>query len=170
MENIAHSLDAAIVSRLLEIFSAHSESSSASVFMNYKRPMFIVLLFFWLLLLSPGLGYSKTTENSDTTKLPDRVAEFPGGDEAFLNYIIKNFNYPRRCRKEEIEGRVLVKFVVDVTGEIDRIEIIEPCPGCPEFDKEAIRVLQNCPPWIPAVHEGRYVNAWRTLPIRFSLK
>lgn len=135
-----------------------------------KKPIKRALLFAWLLFISAGIGYSKTAENSDTTKLPDRLAVFPGGDEAFLNYIVKNFNYPRRCRREEIEGRVLVKFVVDVTGKIDSIEIIEPCPGCPEFDKEAIRVLQNCPPWIPAVYKGKYVNAWRTLPIRFSLK
>ena len=97
-------------------------------------------------------------------------AKYPGGDEAFRNYIKQNFEYPERCRDEAIEGYVLLKFVVDINGRISRIQIVQPTPGCPEYDKEAIRVLQKCPPWIPAQNNGKFTTAWRTLPIRLTLQ
>lgn len=117
---------------------------------------------------------SQSTESTDVREVLQceirNESVFPGGDEAFLKYIISNLNYPRRCQKKGIEAKVLVKFVVDEKGSLDSIALVKPCAACPEFDKEAIRVLQKCPPWIPAVQDGKYVRAWRTLPIRFSSK
>ena len=97
-------------------------------------------------------------------------AKYPGGEEAFKAYVRDNFQYPQRCVDENIEGYVLLKFVVDVNGRISRITIVQPTPGCPEFDKEAIRVLQKCKPWIPAQNNGKFIMAWRTLPIRLTLQ
>ncbi|MBM3919626.1 MAG: energy transducer TonB [Sphingomonadales bacterium] len=120
---------------------------------------------------STGTGGGSPIEgNNEPALIVQREAKFPGGDEAFKRFIVANFEYPERCRDEGIEGYVQLKFVVDVNGRISRIQIIQPTPGCPEFDKEAIRVLQKCPPWIPAQNNGKFLTSWRTLPIRLLLQ
>jgi protein TonB len=116
-----------------------------------------------------GSGGPVDNNNEPATKVQIE-AKFPGGDEGFKRFIVANFEYPERCRDEGIEGYVSLKFVVDVNGRISRIQILQPTPGCPEFDKEAIRVLQKCPPWIPAQNNGKFTTAWRTLPIRLTLQ
>lgn len=115
-------------------------------------------------------GGSPLEGNNEPAGKVQIEAKFPGGDEAFKRFIVANFEYPERCRDEGIEGYVQLKFVVDVNGRISRIQIVQPTPGCPEFDKEAIRVLQKCPPWIPAQNNGKFTTAWRTLPIRLTLQ
>jgi len=114
-----------------------------------------------------GSPFEGSTEPAGKVQIE---AKFPGGDAAFKKFIVDNFEYPERCRDEGIEGYVQLKFVVDINGRISRITVVQPTPGCPEFDKEAIRVLQKCPPWIPAQNNGKFLTAWRTLPIRLTLQ
>jgi protein TonB len=94
------------------------------------------------------------------------AAVYPGDIEQFVR---ENFEYPERCKDAGIEGYVLLKFVVDLRGEISRIEPVEQNIRCPEFTQEAIRVLKKSAPWIPAQNNGKFTIAWRQLPIKLSL-
>ena len=118
-----------------------------------------------------GGGDNPLTPNNNEPATKVQIeAKFPGGDEKFKEFIINNFEYPERCRDEGIEGYVKLKFVVDVNGRISRIKAIEETASCPEFTKEAIRVLQKSPAWIPAQNNGKFTTAWRELPIRLGLQ
>lgn len=117
-----------------------------------------------------GTGADPIVKNDEPLAKAQIEASFPGGDEKFREFILNNFEYPERCRDENIEGYVKLKFVVDRTGRISRISAIEQTASCPEFTKEAIRVLQKSPLWIPAQNNGQFTTAWRELPIRLGLQ
>ena len=97
-------------------------------------------------------------------------ATFKGGETAFREYIAENFVYPKRCAKAKIDGYVLMKFMVDSTGAVTRVSALEETANCPEFTAEAIRVFQSSPKWIPGLINGRYVNSWREMPLRLSIR
>lgn len=95
---------------------------------------------------------------------------FPGGEQQFLEFFKSHFIYPENCLSIGMEGYVKLRFVVDVNGRLSRISAVEETAGCPEFTKEAIRVLQMSPVWIPAQKGGRFVPSWRELPVRITLE
>lgn len=111
---------------------------------------------------------SAQDDETETTNV-NREAQFPGGQSGFINHIIQHFEYPKRCRDKEIEGYVQLRFIVNLDGSITRIRAIEESAACPEFTKEAIRVIKLSEPWIPAVQNGEYVRAVRALPIKMAL-
>lgn len=97
----------------------------------------------------------------------EKNASFPGGDEACVNWIRTNLKYPANCLKNNIHGRVIVSFVVLKDGNLSEIKIIRS-PN-EELSKEAIRLLNNMPKWIPAQMGGKSVNSRFNLPIMFRL-
>lgn len=110
-------------------------------------------------------------DNNGEPKVADVKAKFPGGDAAFQQFVIDNFNYPTRCSDEGIAGAVTLKFVVDVTGKIvTKPIVLEETKECPEFTVEAIRVLMKSPRWIPGMAGGKHIKSWREIPIRMSLQ
>ena len=89
-------------------------------------------------------------------------------DAALLQYIAKRIKYPSVARENKIEGRVVLKFVVDEKGEVRNMKIVRGVAGgCTE---EAVRVLKNMPQWKPGRHGGRNVKVYFTLPITFILQ
>lgn len=99
----------------------------------------------------------------------DVQAKFVGGDEAFIEYVKANFQYPTRCQEEGINGYVLLRFVVDTRGKVSNVVMLEETKACPEFTEEAIKVLNQSPPWVPGMVGGRFVKSYRVVPIRLNL-
>jgi protein TonB len=99
----------------------------------------------------------------------EQKAQFKGGDKAFQRYVMDNFTYPWRCQENGISGSVLLRFVVDVDGSIVNIQVLEVSTKCPEFAKEAVRILKNSPRWIPGMYNGRFVKSYRELPLKMAV-
>lgn len=78
---------------------------------------------------------------------------FPGGDQAFQQYIYKHLIYPRQAAREKIYGTVYVKFYVNTDGGIEDVEVIKGVH--PLLDNEAIRCVGSMPRWIPGKFEGK---------------
>jgi protein TonB len=100
----------------------------------------------------------------------EQKAQFKGGDKAFQRYVMDNFTYPARCQENGIGGSVLLRFVVDVDGSIVNIQVLEVSTKCPEFAKEAVRILRNSPRWIPGMYNGRFVKSYRELPLKMAVQ
>lgn len=98
----------------------------------------------------------------------EQIPEFPGGEAALMKYISQNIQYPTSAMESNIQGRVIVQFVVTKTGEIGEIRVVRS--KSPELDKEAIRVVKTLPNFIPGKMNGYAVNVWYTLPITFKLQ
>ena len=92
--------------------------------------------------------------------------EFPGGKEALLMYLKRSIRYPTVSLERGAQGSVVVQFVVDKDGSITDIEVIKSVD--PDLDKEAIRVVQGMPKWVPGMQNGKPVRAKYTLPITFK--
>lgn len=97
----------------------------------------------------------------------ESMPEYPGGEKALLDYISNKVHYPFEAQKSGIQGRVAVRFVVEKTGEIAKIEVIKSVS--PELDREAIRVVKTLAKLKPGMQDGELVSVWYTLPISFRL-
>ncbi len=93
--------------------------------------------------------------------------EFPGGTAALLEYLRKNIKYPAICRENNIQGRVLVTFIVNKDGAIVEPEVVKSVN--PSLDKEALRVISQMPNWKPGSQRGKPVRVKFTVPVNFRL-
>ena len=93
--------------------------------------------------------------------------EFPGGTAALLEYLRKNIKYPAICRENNIQGRVLVTFIVNKDGAIVEPEVVKSVN--PSLDKEALRVISQMPNWKPGSQRGKPVRVKYTVPVNFRL-
>jgi len=95
----------------------------------------------------------------------EQVPEFPGGEAAMKEFIKKNFEYPRKARKNGVEGQVLVSFVVDKTGEVTDIKVIRDIGwGC---GQEAVRLLRIMPRWTPGFYDDNPLKVRYSMPFNF---
>lgn len=99
---------------------------------------------------------------------PDKMPEFPGGNEGMTKFIINTLKYPETAKKAKVEGRVMVKFVVDEKGKVVNPSILKGIgSGC---DEEALRTVKLMPDWKPGEKEGKPVAVEMILPIAFKLQ
>lgn len=97
-------------------------------------------------------------------------AEFPGGLAEMAKFIQKNLQYPAMAREAGISGKCFLKFVVNEDGDISNVEVLRGVSGCPDCDREAIRVVKAMPKWKPAKMTGRSVKCYFNLPISFKIQ
>lgn len=110
------------------------------------------------------------SELVDTDKIYEQVEEmpsFPGGSNALSSFIAANLKYPVVAQENGIQGRVIVKFVVEKDGRITDVEITRSVD--PSLDKEAMRIVKAMPKWKPGKLKGNCVRVKYTIPIVFGL-
>lgn len=112
-----------------------------------------------------------TVDTSDIQADPiypkvDKIAKYPEGIKALREFLKKNLCYPYVGEEVCIQGRVMVKFVVRADGTITHPEVIRSVD--PLMDAEALRVVRLMGKWIPAEINGKAVNSYFVLPIRFK--
>lgn len=96
------------------------------------------------------------------------MPEFPGGQEALLQFLAKTVKYPVIAQENGIQGRVTASFIVENDGSVTDIEVIRGVD--PSLDKEAIRVLSTMPKWTPGKQRGQDVAVKYTVPVTFRLQ
>ncbi len=97
--------------------------------------------------------------------LVEKMPEFPGGQEAMVNYLGKNIKYPEAAIEAGIQGAVYVSFTVDADGAIRDAEVMRGIGG--GCDEEALRVVNSMPLWEPGMQRGEAVKVKYRMPIRF---
>ncbi len=113
----------------------------------------------------------KKPEPVDDNKVFDVVEQkpqFPGGEAALLKYVAEHIRYPAMAQESNIQGRVVVQFVVTKTGAVGEVKVVRGKD--PDLDKEAVRVVKSLPKFVPGKMNGHAVNVWYTLPIQFKLQ
>ena len=98
----------------------------------------------------------------------EQMPQFPGGEAALMKYIESHINYPPMAAKNNIQGKVVVQFVVDKTGKVGEVKVVRSVDK--DLDKEAIRVVKSLPKFTPGRQDGKAVSVWYTLPVPFKLK
>ena len=102
-----------------------------------------------------------------TFTIVENQPEFHGGDAARTKFLNENIKYPADAAKDKIQGRVICNFVVEADGSISEVNVVRGIH--PSLDKEAVRVIESMPKWIPGKQRGQAVRVRFTLPITFGL-
>jgi TonB family protein len=97
----------------------------------------------------------------------EQIPKFVGGEDVLKRFITANLQYPKEAIKNNIQGRVIVKFVVTNLGKIDDIIVLRGFDK--ECELEAIRLIKSMPDWIPGRQNGKSVNCYFVLPINFKI-
>ena len=96
----------------------------------------------------------------------EQMPEFPGGIQALMQYIQSHLQLPPDSIRDRIQGKVIVRFVVEPDGTITNAEIIK---GLHQFcDREAICLIKSMPIWIPGKHNGVVVPVYSCIPVSFT--
>jgi TonB family protein len=95
------------------------------------------------------------------------MAEFPGGKDAMMKFLSENIKYPTRARDKNIQGKVIVQFVVNEDGSISDAQVLHDIgEGC---GAEVLRVVSLMPKWNPGSQAGETVKVRFNLPVGFYL-
>lgn len=106
-------------------------------------------------------------EQKDVFVAVEKQAEFPGGIQALMHWLSMNIRYPESAQQGNIQGRVIVKFVVNADGTISHPVVLKGVET--SLDNEALRVVRAMPKWIPAENQGQKVASYFNIPISFKL-
>ena len=98
----------------------------------------------------------------------EKMPEFVGGEKALYEFLSKNLTYPKIAWENNIEGTVLVEFVVEKDGSISNVKPLISS-NFPDLDVEALRVVKLLPKFIPGTQRGKPMRVYYKLPIQFSL-
>lgn len=104
------------------------------------------------------------SEEAEVFVAYDTAPELKGGYE----FIRKNLKYPDLARQAGIEGKVLIKAIIDEQGNVLRAEVLKE-DGNVGFGQAAIDVVMKCK-FTPAKQRDKAVKVAITLPITFKLK
>lgn len=99
---------------------------------------------------------------------PDEMPKFPGGLDGLMEYLSTNIVYPPVAAEKNIQGKVLVQFVVEKDGSVGEIKILRSVDI--NLDYEAIRLCKRMPKFEPGLVDGQPVRVWYTLPVNFKLE
>lgn len=109
-------------------------------------------------------------QRDDEKRIFDIVEQMPsfvGGNEKLMEYITNNLQYPETAKKNDIQGRVIISFVVEEDGSVSNVKVNKSVD--PALDAEAVRLVESMPKWEPGRQNGETVRARYSLPISFRL-
>jgi TonB family protein len=124
---------------------------------------------------NPGNASSVTTSKDGRYQIvkeePFVVVEempmYPGGEGELLKFIAENTQYPEAAKAQKIEGKVVVRFIVNTEGDTEGMSVLKGVH--PLLDAEAIRVVGMLSGFRPGMQGGKAVPVWYMVPINFAL-
>jgi len=137
-----------------------------------------------LALFSTSVLFAQVTNDPDITPVPvveaesapdsnepltvvEEMPEFPGGHGPMMQYVSKQLKYPEEAVENNVQGAVIVTFVVERDGHINEVKVLRGIGG--GCDEEAMRVVKGMPNWSPGKQNGKLVRVRYNLPIRYAL-
>ncbi|MDE6721236.1 MAG: M56 family metallopeptidase [Bacteroidaceae bacterium] len=139
-------------------------------------------------------------DSSEVFLVAEEPAKYPGGQEALMQFMNQNLRYPAIAKEKGVQGRVLVKFIVNKDGTCSDFQIFNSHANTPPnanvtvtaqkgladpeaekkaqtekeankaLEEEAIRVCSLMPKWEPAKQRGQSVRLQCAIPVTFHLQ
>ena len=97
----------------------------------------------------------------------EEMPQYPGGEKALLDFLKENTKYPESAKADKIEGRVIVRFIVNKSGNVEGLSVMKGVD--PALDAEALRVVGMLSGFKPGMQGGKPVPVWYMVPVNFSL-
>jgi TonB family protein len=105
--------------------------------------------------------------NEEVFIIVDQHPQYPGGDEARLEFLRNNIVYPAEAKEQGIQGTVYIGFIVEKDGTVSNVKIVRGVHKL--IDDEAIRATKLMPNWIPGIQKGKVVRVSYNMPIKFTI-
>ncbi len=136
----------------------------------YKKSFFVIcmLMGFFITRAQEGERKMGINDSSVIFNYVESMPEFAGGEVALMKFLSSNISYPSLESDANIQGRVILKFVVDTTGKVNDVSITRS--ASPGLDAEAMRVVKMLPNFKPGEQDGKKVLVYYHLPIVFKLE
>lgn len=109
-----------------------------------------------------------STAKEEVFMVAEQMPEYPGGMKEMLKFLQENVKYPENAMKNNVQGRVIVQFVIEKDGTPTEFKVLRSVD--PDLDAEALRVLQTMPKWKPGMQKGQVVRVKFTVPVSFKLQ
>lgn len=109
-----------------------------------------------------------STAKEEVFMVAEQMPEFPGGMKEMLKFLQENVKYPENAMKNNVQGRVIVQFVVEKDGTPTEFKVLRSVD--PDLDAEALRVMKAMPKWKPGMQKGQVVRVKFTVPVSFKLQ
>lgn len=116
--------------------------------------------------IAPVDSAKKAKTDEKVYDLAEKLPQFPGGMAAMVECLKNNMKYPENAKKNNVEGRVIVTFIVDKEGNVTSPQVMRSVDA--DLDAEALRVVSAMPKWIPGEQDGKAINCKFTIPISFK--
>ncbi len=112
-------------------------------------------------------------------RLPDQIVKeepfvvveempmYPGGEGELLKFLAVNTQYPEAAKAQNIEGKVIIRFIVNTEGDTEGMSVLKGVH--PLLDAEAVRVVSMLSGFKPGMQGGKAVPVWYMVPITFTL-
>lgn len=109
-----------------------------------------------------------STAKEEVFMVAEQMPEYPGGMKEMLKFLQENVKYPENAMKNNVQGRVIVQFVVEKDGTPTEFKVLRSVD--PDLDVEALRVMKAMPKWKPGMQKGQVVRVKFTVPVSFKLQ
>jgi TonB family protein len=109
-----------------------------------------------------------STAKEEVFMVAEQMPEYPGGMKEMLKFLQENVKYPENAMKNNVQGRVIVQFVVEKDGTPTEFKVLRSVD--PDLDAEALRVMKAMPKWKPGMQKGQVVRVKFTVPVSFKLQ
>lgn len=137
----------------------------------------MILRLFFIAVLFSFFGMSQNELETIEIDELSEVPVYPGCEniinktkclqENIQRHIVRNFKYPKEAKKNKIQGRVFVQFIVGTGGYVDIIKTRGPDDL---LEKEAQRIISLLPKFKPGILNGKPVRVPFSMPIIFRLQ
>ena len=112
--------------------------------------------------------YVELTDKLRVYDVAEEMPEFPGGMTAMLDWLNKNIQYPSEAKKDGIQGRFNVLFIVEKDGSLSNVRVVKK-ENSSIFEAEIQRLMKTMPKWKPGKIAGEAVRVNYSLPIMFRI-
>jgi TonB family protein len=120
------------------------------------------------ILLKEAVAVIDTPRQGKVYTAVQQMPQFGRDADAFARYLGKNIRYPKAAREQNIQGRVILTFVIEKDGSVSDIKVLRGVgAGC---DEEAVRVIKAMPKWTAGKQNGKTVRTQFSVPVQFALE
>ena len=106
-------------------------------------------------------------DNPLNFRIVEQLPEYPGGMAALVQWLTRNIIYPQEARKNNIQGRVVVSFIINTDGSLSDIHLTKTAHFL--LDREALRVAKLMPKWKPGIANNKPCRTLFAIPIEFKI-
>ena len=133
-----------------------------------KKFLFMALMAIFCLTTASAQKTVVAKKNQKVYDVVEKLPEFPGGMEGMMKFFAENIKYPEDAKNKGVEGRVMVRFIVETDGSLSEVEVVQK--AFPSLDAEAVRAVKAMPNWTSGMQKGKKVRVHFTIPVSFKLQ